>query len=69
MIAKGYEMLSFVKSSWLWILLTSNDLKIYFPIQKQLVRGHILNVLAKTMKTPILLTLGNCATTTITFDL
>jgi hypothetical protein len=68
-IAKGYEMLFFVKSSWHWILVMSKDVKIYFPIQKQLVRGHIFNVLAKTMKTPILPTLGDCATTTITFDL
>lgn len=45
------------------------DLKICFPIQKQFVRGHILNVFAKTMKTPMLPTLGNCVTTTITFDL
>jgi hypothetical protein len=45
------------------------DPKIYFCYCKCLVKDHIPNLLVETMVTYVLLTLFNCAISTITFNL
>jgi hypothetical protein len=45
------------------------DPKIYLCYSKHLVKDHIPNLLVETMVTYVLPTLGNCATSTITFNL
>jgi hypothetical protein len=43
--------------------------KVHFPIQKQLVKDHILFILAKTMDRYVLPILAQCDTTTMAFNL
>ncbi len=57
-----------VESSWFWRLVMQQDPKFYLCYSKCLVKNHIPNLLVETMVTYVLPTLGNCATSTITFN-
>jgi hypothetical protein len=50
-IAKGYESLSSVESSWLHNFVMCKDNKIWFPSWRQLMEEHIPSMLQKIMDT------------------
>jgi hypothetical protein len=58
-----------IKSPWFHQLIMLKDLKIKFPIHKQLMNDHIPSLFAKTRKYYVLLALMRCTTTSVTFDL
>jgi hypothetical protein len=68
-VAKGYEVLSTMECPWLRHLVMKQNGKVCFPSQKQLVKGYILLMLAKTMDHYVLPTLAQCDTTIVTFNL
>jgi hypothetical protein len=68
-IVKGYNVVSYVESFWLQILVMWHDLNICFPSHKQLGKNRTSKFAFKMMETYLSLTLSNYATITITFDL
>lgn len=61
--------MSIVESPWLHQLIMLKNPKIKLPTHKQLVKDHIPNLFAKTMKYYVLFALRRCTTTNVTSDL
>jgi hypothetical protein len=66
-VVKGYEVLSKVECPWFHHLVMRQNGKFHFPIQKQLVKDHILFMLAKTMDRYVLPILAQCDIATMAF--
>jgi hypothetical protein len=68
-LEKRCEVLSTMECPWLCRLIMRQNGKFHFPIPKQLVKDHILFMLAKTMDRYVFPTLAQCDTAIVTFDL